>query len=269
MNDLPVITPSAKAQLKSLPKDTIVLLNEMGDTDHGCPNCGGRKVIIFTILGNDKSSFPPVVTASKFWDGFFHPIADHIICECPLCSSGDQIELRAYLKSRSGLLENEFDWRIDYIRDRPGKEHALIYAGQILSELPMPKGFILFFGGYGVGKTGILKSLVASAIAVGISAHYTTSAQMLDAFRAEYNGNPAPDYAGFRLLALDEVDVISNTEWSIAQVREIIDKRYASRFLNATIFATNQAPEKVWPYLASRLEDGIKVPVGGESLRGQ
>ncbi len=178
------------------------------------------------------------------------------------------------LKS-SGVPDHEWGWDIHYIKSKPGKEIAYKSACEILAQSPMPTGFHLLYGDYGMGKSGLMKSLVVSLVKAGVPAIYVSAADILIQIKSTYN-NKAPEteidilsnYIDIRFLAIDEVDIIGNTDWSLTTLRTLVDKRYEGRPINCTMLGTNRPPDQLWPYLASRCEDGYRIPIGGESLRG-
>ena len=76
-------------------------------------------------------------------------------------------------------------------------------------------------------------------------------------------------YGRYAFLAIDEVDIINQTSWAEVTLRTLLDTRYSRRQSVATAIATNKPPADLWPYMASRWEEGIRIPMRGESLRKQ
>jgi DNA replication protein DnaC len=254
-----------------------VFLYEPGITTSACLNCSGEKVVTFTICEKKSSNQPLFFEPCKYYSDGWHKIFETLVFPCPVCTDADAYRerLKRLLFERSGLLPEERDWKISYISDIPGKQAALEYANKILSAMPTPGDLYLLYGEPGMGKTGILKSLVAQYIAANVPAKYMTAAAVLRTIKSTYTQSSEiseeeaiENLDSFPLLCIDEVDVIGNSDWSQSSLREVIDRRYAQRFNKATIFASNAHPNQLWSYFSSRLDDGYKIPVTGKSLRG-
>ena len=74
-------------------------------------------------------------------------------------------------------------------------------------------------------------------------------------------------YLGYKILVIDEIDVVQDTQYSLTTLRNILDARYVDRMSKFTLMITN-SQENFWPYLFSRLDDGQIVQMSGRSLRG-
>lgn len=234
-----------------------------------CSNCGGDGEIPVTFARASGSGFP------YFWRGNIrYVMVDHASFSCPVCKSTNEQKIN-FLLNASGVPSHEWGWEIHHIAGIPGKENAYEIAKLILSQAPLPKGLYLFYGDYGMGKSGLLKSLIVSMAKAGVPSLYVGSADILSAIKATYNQHSSATevdivsyYLDARILAIDEVDVVASTDWSLSTLRTLLDKRYESRSINCTLLATNRPPDQIWPYLASRCEDGYRIPVSGPSLRG-
>jgi len=75
-------------------------------------------------------------------------------------------------------------------------------------------------------------------------------------------------YSNVKVLAVDEVDVTGGSDWTKALAWQFMDNRYAKRSQVATLIATNTHPNDLPGYLGSRAEDGLRIEVQGQSLRG-
>jgi DNA replication protein DnaC len=148
----------------------------------------------------------------------------------------------------------------------------------LLAQTPRPTGWLTFFGDYGKGKSGILKSLIAAFIRASVKAKYIRANDILTMVKASFSKDAetteqdiAESLMRYQVIAIDEVDRIPATDWARATLFSILDRRYNTRKTCATIFATNMTPDRMpqeWKYLMSRMKDGLRVPVGGEDLRG-
>lgn len=237
-----------------------------------CANCGGGGLIVLTFTPKHPASSPSGKGTSI--NGLWYNNVENTSYPCPICMDTPDMSV---LFEDSGLNYDESFWKLDYIEDMPGKENALTEARKLLSGTPRPLGLYTFFGNYGVGKSGILKAVTSAFIRAHIKAKYIRAADFLSEVRSTFTddntseANVIHKYAKYQFLAVDEVDRISDTEWARSTTFTLLDRRYNARNMMATAMATNKFPDKMgdeWKYLMSRMLDGIRVPVGGESLRG-
>ncbi len=242
----------------------------------GCPNCGGSGIFWFQFAQSGPHKNPPaagkqaITYAENAWW-----VVESRTYNCPICN--DQVQRLAMLYEQSGLEINERTWRVDFFKGRPGKEQAIATANAILAQSPHMVGWYVVTGDYGRGKSGLLKSLVASAILTSCSSLYTRSSDILATIRSSYNEDGPTEqevidkYAAYQLLAIDEIDRISSTPWAMNTLMSILDERYNKREIAATIIASNCQPEALpagFEYLQSRMRDGLRVQLSGAELRG-
>ncbi len=246
--------------------------------EEGCPNCSGGGVLVLSWVIDGPFNIPPTGAKMRTVDGMWHR-ADRKSYPCPVCRVSSASALRETLHNDSGLTDDEREFRLDYIEGMEGKDIALDTARELLSYAPNCTGYYTIFGDYGVGKSGVLKSVVAALIRIGVKAKYIRANDMLSLVKSTYTKeNEATEmailqnFSGYQLLAIDEVDRIGTTDWGRATLFAILDERYNVRKSKCTLMATNLYPDSMgteWSYLMSRMEDGRRVPVGGESLRGR
>lgn len=249
----------------------LALLTPRGIMD--CPNCndGVIHVRIYKYADErDPVTGNPERPAWKY-------------ARCPICSDGQN----AFFPG-SGLFPIEYDWRIDHIKGLPGKSDAYRFAAEALAKLPALSGLALISGTYGVGKTGLGRAGVATVCRYGLPARVVTAEQIWNEVVAavasdeDAQENFGTDdkskagilarYAGYRLLVVDEVGSVGGGEKQDAFLRSLYDMRYNKRDTHATWFITNQNLQQLsaqMPYLASRLETGVQVAMGGKSLRSK
>lgn len=255
-----------------------VILRHVAALNGGCANCGGEGVLWFALLKGAGHKRPagkpgtPIMHADGLW---WEYESKHF--DCPVCNESRADRL-IRLWEGSGLQPSERGWQVNYLNGRMGKGEALAAAHALLAALPRPCGWVSFFGEYGVGKSGLLKSLVAAAVRLGVPARYVRGADILSEVRQTYGEDSRETeqaivarYARYQFLAIDEVDRVSGTEWARSMLFTILDDRYTRRESVATAIATNAAPggmDDMWGYLESRMRDGDRVIVGGDDLRG-
>lgn len=179
----------------------------------------------------------------------------------------------------SGLLPAEQQWDTKYILGIEGVSDDQRLAVRAVRDTAADgKGWVVLYGPYGVGKSGLLKSAVANKIRQGQRAYYRRAEDILREARATFDNQVGATsesvfarYANVPVLSLDEVDRVSMTDWAKSFLFALIDVRYNQRNTTTTLFATNadlKALPASWGYLASRMSDGVIVAMIGKSLRG-
>jgi len=242
-----------------------------------CENCGGGGLLIIQVTETGPFKSPQNLRgAIHTADGWFSTTTQSV--PCPVCS---QWKTRF---EHSGLLPHEYPWTIDYLRGRAGKLTAYTAAATMLAKLPEVSGLLALFGDYGMGKTGLLKAAVATACRAGLSARYIRASDIVAEATATFHdddhtaqdaseGQTRQRYAGYRLLAIDEIDRTGGGDWTRQFLHSIFDQRYANRVHCATLLATNCNSADALPahlgYLASRLDDAACIHLAGEYLRGK
>lgn len=281
MTTLPQLNDDAKTWLKTMRTNgKKVLLKTVQPVPMcKCPNCGDMRIIWFQLVIAGPYSSPSQNPASLMtWDdGAWWMVEDHTY-PCPCCVSKDTLIHKYW--ADSGLEQAERDYTVTYCKGKDGKDLAVNMGLELLQQIPGITGWHTIYGGYGVGKSGILKALVAACIKAAISARYVTADQILAQIRDTFganNDNPLDEqdlaniYGNCRLLAVDEIDGINtNSVWAVNTLKGLLDMRHRRQGYTCTLFATNLAPDQLPPsfgYLRSRLEQGNIVCMGGNDLR--
>ena len=265
----------------------IALMGLLGSMP-ACANCGGARAIGLYLLEAEGSLYPfPPYKAGHFVNGRWHR-SRLITFPCPSCT--DETERANVIHDRleaSGLAPNEYDWRPAFVAAMPGKESAASAVLEMFADTFTPAGWLFVYGANGLGKTGLLKSAVAMACHLGVLARYTTASNILNEIYDLIERNKRHDdqaetilelirrYDRYQVLAIDEVglDRTADTQFALSKLFDIFDARYARRTTTATLIASNSQPQTLerhsqWRYFESRTRDGLRVPIGGESLRG-
>jgi DNA replication protein DnaC len=135
-------------------------------------------------------------------------------------------------------------------------------------------GMVFMYGGYGQGKSLVLKIAVATALNEGKRAAYANLAGVLDDIRIAYDEreNKMTElvrrmewWASLDVLAIDELDKVGQTEWARERIFQLLDARYqrAIRQEALTVIAANyQSTDELSGYLKSRIEDNRFVANG-------
>lgn len=128
-------------------------------------------------------------------------------------------------------------------------------------------GMVFIYGGFGQGKSLVLKIAVATALNEGRRAAYANLAGMLDNIRIAYDEreNKMTElvrrmewWTSLDVLAIDELDKVGQTDWARERVFQLLDARYqrAVRQEALTVIAANhQSLDELSGYLKSRIED--------------
>ena len=135
-------------------------------------------------------------------------------------------------------------------------------------------GTVFMYGGYGQGKSLVLKIAVATALNEGKHAAYANLAGVLDDIRIAYDEreNKMTElvrrmewWTSLDVLAIDELDKVGQTEWARERIFQLLDARYqrAVRQEALTVIAANyQNTDELSGYLKSRIEDNRFVANG-------
>lgn len=247
-----------------------------------CAQCGGAGMLAMFVYSPEPATTVQSGETVSWIDDVPH-IGEHRSIFCPACNKKKTADRTRRIKEANGLQPNEQAWRYTYLEGKPGKADMIRYARNILGQ-QKPTGFATFYGSYGLGKSGTAKSLVAELSDRGVRSIYTTMAAVLEEARATFNDDDQDsDHASEnavltyynlpQFLVLDEVDRINTrSPWVLEFAFALLNKRYDRRQQVATLLITNSQPDKMgreWDYLQDRQRDGLRITVGGESLRGK
>ena len=191
-----------------------------------------------------------------------------------ICPNVDRSNLPGF--AQVGLKKDEIEslnWKI--LIDEPGIQKSI----QIVKEtIEQGYGWVFLYGGFGVGKTYILKIAIAEMIRSGSEASYVRMAEILDHLRDSFDDEVQESettrlkyWSRLPILAIDEFDRIRNTEYGSERRFVLMDRRYedAVREKTITILASNSDPSKLPGYLYDRVRDGRFqiIHLSGESFR--
>jgi hypothetical protein len=236
-----------------------------------CPNCGGvgsmSAFVIADIAPKGSGGIVLSVVNGKTKFGYW------LHSFCPVCKGDSR---GAYLIRYSGLEGSDLDIRLDHFKPLDGKAAARKRAGELLGLTPSPVGFVSFYGGFGTGKTMLLKAIVNGFRLAEIPAVYTTLADILAEVRGMFN-DPTQDaaeqlirrYRHHRVIAIDEIDRVNLTGWAQETAFRLLDARYQAREMVLTVLATNADPANMpagLEYLGSRMAEDMTA-VGGLDMR--
>jgi DNA replication protein DnaC len=128
-----------------------------------------------------------------------------------------------------------------------------------------PKGWLLFTGGYGCGKTHLAAAIANAVVSAGIPTLFLTVPDLLDWLRFSYNSPESTfeerfdEIRNIDLLVLDDLGTQNATPWAQEKLYQIINHRYVNRL--PTVLTTNQDLEEIEGRIRSRLQDPTLVGV--------
>jgi DNA replication protein DnaC len=174
------------------------------------------------------------------------------------------------------LTPEEREYMIDDLKDRPDDKRREVLVLRFLAKemLRDPFGFLSIWGRKGGGKSVVLAALVAEFCRQKREAVYFNAGDIvtllspgedkeIDGFRY-VAGNPDANKRRLKeisVLAIDEIDKLTWSNWQIQQIGEVIEHRHRNAARLVTLIAMNKAPWE-WnnatqvEHIASRLEDG-------------
>jgi DNA replication protein DnaC len=127
-----------------------------------------------------------------------------------------------------------------------------------------PRGWLLYTGDYGSGKTHLAAAIANYRVERGQSALFVVVPDLLDYLRSAYAPNSPATYderfeqvRSIPLLVLDDLGTQNTTPWAAEKLYQILNYRYNSEL--PTVITTNQNLADMDPRLASRLKDQALV----------
>ena len=132
------------------------------------------------------------------------------------------------------------------------------YAGNL-------KGWLLFTGGFGCGKTHLAAAIANYAVGMGVPTLFLTVPDLLDTLRFSYDAEDTSFEERFEeirtssLLVLDDFGTQNATDWAQEKLFQIINYRYINRL--PLVVTTNLALDQLEARIRSRLQDPELVSI--------
>ena len=177
----------------------------------------------------------------------------------------------------SGLADSERNMRFGVLKTDNDIRKAMFVMKTMVDT---GHGWLYLHGGFGTGKTTLLKTMVAEAINSRKEASYVRMTDMIENLREAYDqDNPHEElrervdyWANMPILCVDELDRVKSTDFVSEKQFAIFDQRYANATNNkrgVTVFASNNPPDMLDGYLQDRVKDGrfSIVELNGVSFR--
>ena len=123
-----------------------------------------------------------------------------------------------------------------------------------------PQGWLIFFGGYGCGKTHLAAAIANQVIRRGQPALFVVVPDLLDHLRATFGPNSPVRYderfeqvRNAPLLILDDLGAQSSTPWAQEKLFQILNHRYNARL--PTVITSNYRLDEIDLRIRSRMVD--------------
>jgi DNA replication protein DnaC len=222
---------------------TISSTNEQ--SDDVCPFCGG--------LGYVRENVP-----------VGHPSFGKLFpCRCKLAEIEQrQMESLRTLSNLQHLARMTFDSFVPVGYGlSPDKATNLQLAFDLARQYAAhPEGWLIFFGGYGCGKTHLAAAIANEVVARGDGVLFVVVPDLLDHLRATYSPNSPVRYderfeevRNAPLLILDDLGTQSSTQWAQEKLFQILNYRYNARL--PTVITSNHSMEEIDLRIRSRMVD--------------
>ncbi len=199
---------------------------------------------------------------------FGHPVFGRYF-PCPACNADAVI-------AASGLnpLERKITFADIETKGRPGAARMMSAAQSFISS--GRNGFFTIHGGFGNGKSTILKAIVNDCLTAGVEARYITMNEVMvyarEAFDSSQSGDS--DYgriaklAKTTVLVIDELDKARVTDYAREVQTHLFDVRYRNAHQLGTIVAWNGGFAAIdLPWVRSRLSEYPVVENGDADMR--
>jgi DNA replication protein DnaC len=171
------------------------------------------------------------------------------------------------LQENSGLTGSRLKTRLAdiVVQGRPGTARRVKAC---LEFCERPTNILTVWGGVGNGKTMALQGVVNEMNSRGVAAIYMSAfavkSHLQEAFDAGGDGNGQSAHRRLSIvesipvLALDELDKVNPTTWTVEHLAHLLDARYqhAEDETAGTLIAMNEEPAHQPESIASRLLDG-------------
>lgn len=183
--------------------------------------------------------------------------------KCTACAHRRRAQ---YLQRLCGLTLRERLASLNDIRATSNSDTArMVSAARRFIDAPM--GFLTIYGTCGNAKTVVLQSIINACLAHDIEAIYVTFYDALQWIRAGFSDETAQhrieQLRTVKVLAIDELDKVKESDWVIEFRNQLIDYRYRFGLSDqcGTVFAMNGEIDLLPEWLSSRLRDGRNVVI--------
>lgn len=201
------------------------------------------------------------------------PMSDPLFGSLKPCPNINFVQL---FTKKCGLKSFELDYSWELIKHINNIEKTKNLLQQFIVN---SKGFMYIWGDSGLGKTRLLKTMIAESLHNNTPASYVRMTDMMENLRSVYAlENPGSElskrnrfWSEIPVLCIDELDRLKTTPFVEEKKFSILDNRYESAMSgeSITVIASNTDPQDLDSYLADRIFDGRAnvVHITGVSAR--
>ena len=159
-------------------------------------------------------------------------------------------------------------------RNRPGAAAMLRAAREWIASGRV--GTLTVHGGFGNGKSTLLRAIVNDCIAHDVEARYVSMIEVLAYAKEAFGSTEAGDsdfsrlnkLARTQVLVIDELDKARQTEYAVQLQNHLFEVRYRERDRLGTVVAWNGGFEDFdLPWVRSRLSEGVVVHNADAGMR--
>ncbi len=139
-----------------------------------------------------------------------------------------------------------------------------------------PQDWLMFTGGYGVGKTHLAAAIANHHAQRGYPAMFVVVPDLLDHLRAAFSPEARTSFdqrfeevRTAALLVLDDLGTESATPWAREKLYQIVNHRYVAKL--PTVITSSFSPDDLDPRIRTRLSDQrrcLVFPINVPSYRG-
>jgi DNA replication protein DnaC len=210
-----------------------------------CPHCAGLGYVVADVPPVHPSFGQAVPCTCRAQDQEMERL--NKLQELSQLGALQACTFESFLPSGHGLTKTkQLNLRIAFDR-------ALDYAKET-------KGWLIFKGGYGCGKTHLAAAIANYRINLGHPVLFINTPDLLDHLRAAYSPTAETGYdtrfdqvRNAPLLILDDLGTQSNTDWAQEKLYQIFNHRYNARL--PTIVTMNEELEAIDIRIRSRMVD--------------
>jgi len=213
-----------------------------------------------------------------------------LVQRCPKCIEIEQQQIKTEARQHeiqqkligAGLQKRELDYSFDtFVAETDDQKKALAVCQQFAnSEVIFQKGSCLaLFGGLGVGKTGLLASIVRRMIERGLTVRYYVADELYRDIKLTYHHTSKlteralmDQVCTFDVLLIDEIGLQGGKSNEILTFSAILDMRYRKQL--PTVLSSNMSESEIGGFLGNRTwerlrDNGKALQLTGESKRGR
>lgn len=232
-----------------------------------CPLCHGTGIVVCPLCDGTGYLARTVKTGND-------PFGEHTYEYVPCPHNVN----RPHVSNVNGLRDGMESWTFDkMIRQYPALIEAETRIKQILQA---GRGWGVFYGPYGIGKTYLLAAAANFAGTMGKTVRFVNTSLLIDELHAAVMGQHDRTMLSIMrelvddtfLLCLNEFGDFKATDWKLDRVKVILECR-SDPIWKPTLFATNRTGNeiaRIMPWLADRFrkqEVFESVLLGVPSLR--